>query len=374
MSLLAAALGTALFLSCSPGLAAQEPTGSGRTLQVSYKGLILQADSARPGVEEGFTPATQPEGIEALKRAVDLIQAKSAFSVKALQTLQANGRVVILYNPEMRAANNGLFTLASFYPDFYKRNDPNGRKDFVVIVGRHAIKWPSQELAMILVHELVGHGIQHLQGWLDFVREIDLECNANLYAERFYQDIGIDKHSREVVEFRRALEGHWCADFKIYLRDKNPELPKLWDVLNPDVPKLLALFDQYIAELRRTGVAQQAIDAAKQKRTKEIDEGVRRDAFAGNSDAQYQLGRMYLDGIGLNQDFAEAAAWFLKAARQGDARAQTEVGLLYARGKGVAQDYNLALSWLAKAADQGDGRAARLAREVRTLAAGTQAQ
>ena len=339
-------------------------------IQITYRGLVLSAAPGRPDKTYDTSLLTPEQAIENLKRAIDLVLTKSTFSTEALKTLQDNGRVVIVYSPDFRAARNGLFTLAAFSPDYYKRDDPKGRKDFLVIVGQHAVKWPPQELAMILVHELVGHGIQHYKGWLDFVREIDLECNANLYGERFYQDIGIDKQSEEVVKFRKSLETHWCADFKVYIKEATPADLPLWDKLNPDVPKLLTIFDRYTASLKQSGVADRAIQAARGQARREIDEGVRREAMAGKADAEYRLGLMYRDGIGVEKNPTEGASWLLKAARQGHAEAQTEMGVIYANGTGVKRDLPEALSWLDQSAANGDPRAKPLADKIREILAG----
>ena len=40
---------------------------------------------------------------------------------------------------------------------------------------------------------------------------------------------------------------------------------------------------------------------------------------AGNAVAQARLGWMYEKGEGVPQDYAQAAAWYLKAAEQGNA-------------------------------------------------------
>lgn len=364
---LLSALGMAALLAAAgPSLAAESDCATrGGPYQVQHKGLTLAGFPAPADVEFDTSALSEKDGVESLKAAIDLIYKTSTFSVKALEKLQANGRVLVIYQPNFRAARNGMFTLAAFYPDYYKRDDPKGCKDFVVLVGRHGVKWPTQELAMILVHELVGHGIQHLNGWLQNVREIDLECDANLYSERFYQDVGIDKHSREVVQFRRSLESHWCADFRTYMRNHHPEQMALWDVLNPDVPKLMTTFNRYLAYLQKTGVARQAIDNAKEQRMREIDQGVRREANSGNADAQFRLALLYRDGLGLTQNHAEAAAWFLKSAQQGDVRAQTEIGVLLATGKGIEQDVGQSLAWLGKAAAAGDARAKRLIEQIR---------
>jgi len=44
---------------------------------------------------------------------------------------------------------------------------------------------------------------------------------------------------------------------------------------------------------------------------------------------------MYDSGQGVAQDYAEAAAWYRKAAEQGDAVAQFNLGSMYFKGKGA---------------------------------------
>ena len=47
-----------------------------------------------------------------------------------------------------------------------------------------------------------------------------------------------------------------------------------------------------------------------------------RSAKGGNTDAQYELGYMYHNGIGVSKDYAKAAEWYRKAANRGDMRAR----------------------------------------------------
>ena len=49
-----------------------------------------------------------------------------------------------------------------------------------------------------------------------------------------------------MVWFRKGLETHWCADFKRYMRSKQNSELKLWDTLNPNVPRSLAIFEDYL--------------------------------------------------------------------------------------------------------------------------------
>ncbi len=73
--------------------------------------------------------------------------------------------------------------------------------------------------------------------------------------------------------------------------------------------------------------------------------------------AQYSLGVMYLLGLGVTQDYKFAIKWFNLAAEQGDANAQTGLGVIYIKGWGVAQDYKAAFNWFKKAAEQGGSEA-----------------
>jgi Sel1 repeat len=52
-------------------------------------------------------------------------------------------------------------------------------------------------------------------------------------------------------------------------------------------------------------------------------------------------------------DYPTAYREFLPLAQRGDARAQANVGRLYHEGHGVPQDYAEAVKWFRKAADQG---------------------
>src|SRR4051812_31161848 len=52
-------------------------------------------------------------------------------------------------------------------------------------------------------------------------------------------------------------------------------------------------------------------------------------------ETQFNLGLMYARGDGADQDFREAAKWFLKAAERGDTRAQATLGVMFANGEGL---------------------------------------
>ena len=75
-------------------------------------------------------------------------------------------------------------------------------------------------------------------------------------------------------------------------------------------------------------------------------------ANAGDADAQYNLGASYYIGQGVPQDYAQAAAWYRKAAEQGHADAQFNLGAAYGIGEGVPEDYVESHKWLNLAASR----------------------
>ena len=76
-----------------------------------------------------------------------------------------------------------------------------------------------------------------------------------------------------------------------------------------------------------------------------------RAASNGWPSARTDLGRMHYFGYSVDQDYAEAFAWFRLAAYQGFPLAQFFVGSMYLEGKGVLmQDDKEGLFWLRQAA------------------------
>ena len=92
-------------------------------------------------------------------------------------------------------------------------------------------------------------------------------------------------------------------------------------------------------------------------------------AAQGDAEAQGVLGRMYAQGWGVPQDYAQAAKWYEKAAAQGRVFAQGALGVLYGKGSGVPQDYVRAYMWFNLAAANSTGKQQKLSTDVRDLTA-----
>ena len=87
-------------------------------------------------------------------------------------------------------------------------------------------------------------------------------------------------------------------------------------------------------------------------------------ARLGDWEAQFYLGLIYNQGLGVPQDYTEAVFWYRRSAEQGYVPAQISLGSMFFSGRGVAQDYVLAHMWYNVAAARGDSDARQHRHEV----------
>lgn len=81
-------------------------------------------------------------------------------------------------------------------------------------------------------------------------------------------------------------------------------------------------------------------------------------ARQGNAVAQYNLGLMYAEGKGVDQDGIEAVRWYTLAAEQGYLPAINNLGMTYDYGSlGIPEDNGKAIYWYRRAAEAGVGKA-----------------
>ena len=68
--------------------------------------------------------------------------------------------------------------------------------------------------------------------------------------------------------------------------------------------------------------------------------------------AQYNLGVMYAQGLGVPRNGEEAVRWYRKVALKGLAQAQYNMGVRHAQGQGAPMDFIAGYAWLNLAAAQ----------------------
>lgn len=77
-------------------------------------------------------------------------------------------------------------------------------------------------------------------------------------------------------------------------------------------------------------------------------------AEAGQDCAQYALGKLYRDGIGVEKDTLHAVMWFAQAAEQDNSYAAYALGKLYLEDEETRRDIEKALRWLRRSAELGN--------------------
>jgi len=210
--------------------------------RTSYRGVGLYAVAPDPERKFDVSILSAERGVESMRGALDMLLSRSYLATNAIGSLQKHGRVILVYDPNYPDKGEMLgYTVAGFFPKYFRE-----RGDFLVRVGRHGVKWPAKELAAVIAHELAGHGMQEARGERERMRPLDRECEAWLYEEQAYQDLGVDKLSKQMVEFRKQLEQRECSDFRRYQAQAVPVSLRLWESRNPNVTSLLVVFRQYL--------------------------------------------------------------------------------------------------------------------------------
>ena len=294
-------------------------------------------------------------GIKNIKEALNLIFSKSHFNALWIKHLLTHGKIIIIYDSSFPAPKLASQIIAGFFPDFYQHKGT--LKQFSVVIGRYGIKWDPKNLAAVIVHELVGHGLQHLRGRTKFDRKIDRECEALIYEEKARQDLNVQRNPQKRARFLRDMRFKWCADFNYFLSRKKINTDEVWGFGRPNIIYLLKHFNVYIEHLRNTGVAKKAVTASKKKRLNDFKAFLIEAEHSNNSDNYFIIGKRYLMGIGIKKDYNKAYTWLQKASKMDHPSAQLYIGKIFENGLGVIANQKIAHKWFSRAAMNGSDRA-----------------
>jgi TPR repeat protein len=89
-----------------------------------------------------------------------------------------------------------------------------------------------------------------------------------------------------------------------------------------------------------------------------ISEWFIQSAEQGHAKAQYNLGLLYLGGMGVDKDLTRSIEWFTKSATQGEKDAQYLLGILYLNDTNVArEDIAAIFQVISEAAEQNNTQA-----------------
>lgn len=249
--------GFLLNLICITGIAeAAEPAFVER-----HRGVTFAAMDAPPDYIPDIPLLPLDEGVQRLKTALDRLEQGAPSVSREIDRLRNAGDVVVVYHPVFPRRQSSAITAAAFFPQFF---DPaSADKTFLVIFGRYGVKWSLDDIALVLAHELAGHGIQHLEKRLPapttidtdpYARRKDFECEANLYSEWARQQMRLGLESSRLLNQRLALERHWCKPFIQWLSRNGSPLASEWGKPKPNVPTLLPALRRFITTVAEEGI------------------------------------------------------------------------------------------------------------------------
>lgn len=187
--------------------------------------------------------------------------------------------------------------------------------------------------------------------------------NAQVLLTTIYSsilpDYGIEKNDTEAVKWCRmaAEQGFDKAEGLLghfYHRgigvERDEKLALLW-LESASTGDAEAQYE--IASLLAEGASPQSEQSA------EAVLWLEKAARQGHAAAQYALGRSYMKGIGVKQDYHQGLKWLMLSARQDNPYAANYLGLAFRKGLGVVQDPGQAVHWYTRAANEGNLRAAQ---------------
>ena len=128
------------------------------------------------------------------------------------------------------------------------------------------------------------------------------------------------------------------------------ELPAGPDQLFEEATRRLFVVE---ARVKRGQTSWEALSTADQRELKAVVQLNKNAAAQGSGGAAYNLGFMYANGRGVQQNYVETVKWYRRGAEQGLAEAQNNLGDMYGKGEGVQQDNAEAVKWYHRAAEQG---------------------
>ena len=318
--------------------------------KLEHKGIMILGISKSKQKSSPSKKLPPKLGAQKIKRAIDVIFSKSPFNSKWIKHLQSFGKIIIVYNPAFPRPRLASQIIAAFFPDFYQHS--GNIKQWSVVIGHYGINWPEEKLAAVIVHELVGHGLQHLRGRSFYDRKIDRECEALIYEEKAYQDFNTPRDTPTQLRFIKDMRQKWCSDFNRFLYTNNINTDQVWGFGRPNIPYLLEHFEKYIKHLRKTGVAHDAINLTNEKKERDFKQRQTYALERNDIVTFHSIGKIYYNGIGITRNYQQAFKWFEKAAEQNHPESQIFLGTMYERGLGVSVNKIEAYKWFSIAANQ----------------------
>ena len=175
------------------------------------------------------------------------------------------------------------------------------------------------------------------------------DSRSGLQALKYAADAGESLARWKLAKMYADGDGVPHDDIKAY--EYFSQIVENYDEDNPDVRELPVVSSAFVAvgAYSLNGIANTKVAPDPQRALEMFQYAA---TSFGDPNAQYDLARMYLDGIGVDKDAAQAARWLHLAADKNHAEAQALLGqMLFAGVDGVPRQRGFGLMWLTLARD-----------------------
>lgn len=147
--------------------------------------------------------------------------------------------------------------------------------------------------------------------------------------------LDFQKQLKSYQDFQNGLKNYQAGDFRTALREWRP----LAEQVDEADPYYKGAAQYYLGLMYAEGIGVPQDDKMSVK-------WYRLAAEHGIAEAQYNLGNYFFVGKGITQDYKQAANLYRLAAEQGLAAAQSTLGVMYANGYGIKRDLVIAYMWV----------------------------
>jgi TPR repeat protein len=175
------------------------------------------------------------------------------------------------------------------------------------------------------------------------------DSRSGLEALKYAADAGESLARWKLAKMYADGDGVPRDDIKAY--EYFAQIVENYDEDNPDPRELPVVSSAFVAvgAYSLNGIANTKVAADPQRALAMFQYAA---TNFGDPNAQYDLARMYLDGIGVDKDATQAARWLHLAADKNHAEAQALLGQLLFTGRdGVPRQRGIGLMWLTLARD-----------------------
>ena len=180
-----------------------------------------------------------------------------------------------------------------------------------------------------------------LEDPMDFVSNSSEEASSKDDSQEFKYHIDWSEKYKEAREFLYGTD------------DKEPHFEEAYRLFmeEAETGNVLAIYDLGRMHMDGLGVEMDRV-AAQEWYTKALNGFLEIESKKSSPYLQYRIGKMYMQGLGTEQDYLEAADWFHMAVTENYKYAQYSLAGLYYHGKGVDQSYETAFDLYKKSAQQ----------------------